>query len=95
MQLIEINISFTEPLLNSDETAVQFLKWKRALTDMFLLFFCFRNKLIQFYRDIDRQTFFLNMQKQKTLKQGDWQLFMSPMNADKDIELSGLTTPLI
>lgn len=62
---------------------------------MFLLIFCFRNKLIQFYRDIDRQTFFLNMQKQKTLKQGDWQLFMSPMNADKDIELSGLTTPLI
>lgn len=62
---------------------------------MFLLFFCFRNKLIQFYRDIDRQTFFLNMQKQKTLKQGDWQLFMSPTNADKDIELSGLTTPLI
>lgn len=94
MQLIEINISFTEPLLNSDETAVQFLKWKRALTDMFLLFFCFRNKLIQFYTDIDR-LFFFNMQTQKTLKQGDWQLFMSPMNADKDIELSGLTTPLI
>lgn len=61
---------------------------------MFLLFFCFRNKLIQFYTDIDR-LFFFNMQKQKTLKQGDWQLFMSPMNADKDIELSGLTTPLI
>lgn len=61
---------------------------------MFLLFFCFRNKLIQFYTDIDRN-FFFNMQKQKTLKQGDWQLFMSPMNADKDIELSGLTTPLI
>lgn len=61
---------------------------------MFLLFFCFRNKLIQFYTDIDRH-FFFNMKKQKTLKQGDWQLFMSPMNADKDIELSGLTTPLI
>lgn len=68
---------------------------KEGIDRYFFVIFSFRNKLIQFYRDIDRQTFFLNMQKQKTLKQGDWQLFMSPMNADKDIELSGLTTPLI
>lgn len=62
---------------------------------VFCYFFAFAINLFSFTETLIDRHFFLNMQKQKTLKQGDWQLFMSPMNADKDIELSGLTTPLI